>query len=67
MHQVLKSEILLQIQSIKQSNSALREALDTGVEEFRPPEVIIFQFFIFIARLVKSKERFFFFLAPLSL
>ncbi|XP_036449514.1 REST corepressor 1 isoform X2 [Colossoma macropomum] len=28
-----------QIQSIKQSNSALREMLDTGVEEFRPPEV----------------------------
>lgn len=28
-----------QIQSIKQSNSVLREALDTGVEEFRPPEV----------------------------
>ncbi|KAI4902042.1 hypothetical protein NFI96_033095 [Prochilodus magdalenae] len=28
-----------QIQSIKQSNSALREMLDLGVEEFRPPEV----------------------------
>uniref|UniRef100_W5KM25 REST corepressor 1 n=1 Tax=Astyanax mexicanus TaxID=7994 RepID=W5KM25_ASTMX len=28
-----------QIQSIKQNNSALRETLDTGVEEFRPPEV----------------------------
>ncbi|KAL6478090.1 hypothetical protein MHYP_G00139250 [Metynnis hypsauchen] len=28
-----------QIQSIKQSNSALREMLDTGLEEFRPPEV----------------------------
>ncbi|XP_072545907.1 REST corepressor 1 [Salminus brasiliensis] len=28
-----------QIQSIKQNNSALREALDTGVEEFRPSEV----------------------------
>ncbi|KAL7873497.1 hypothetical protein AOLI_G00125680 [Acnodon oligacanthus] len=28
-----------QIQSIKQNNSALREMLDTGVEEFRPPEV----------------------------
>ncbi|XP_062863299.1 REST corepressor 1 [Trichomycterus rosablanca] len=28
-----------QIQSIKQSNSALREVLSTGVEEFRPAEV----------------------------
>lgn len=28
-----------QIQSIKQNNSALRETLETGVEEFRPPEV----------------------------
>ncbi|XP_026856121.2 REST corepressor 1 isoform X1 [Electrophorus electricus] len=28
-----------QIQSIKQNNSSLREALDTGVEEFRPSEV----------------------------
>lgn len=28
-----------QIQSIKQNNSALRETLDSGVEEFRPPEV----------------------------
>lgn len=28
-----------QIQNIKQNNSALREALDTGVEELRPPEV----------------------------
>ncbi|XP_066529514.1 REST corepressor 1 isoform X2 [Hoplias malabaricus] len=28
-----------QIQSIKQTNSALRETLDSGVEEFRPSEV----------------------------
>ncbi len=32
----------LQIQSIKQHSSALREKLDTGVDEFRPSEVIIF-------------------------
>lgn len=34
--------LLLQIQSIKQHNSALREKLDTGLDEFRPSEVTIF-------------------------
>lgn len=29
----------LQVQSIKQSNSVLKEKLDSGVDQFRQPEV----------------------------
>lgn len=58
----LKNNLFLQIQNIKQNNSALREKLDTGVDEFRPTEVIFSSLELHSSTLISYRAIFFFYI-----